>query len=187
MCKSLLRKKMIEYFKGKQSSHFGSSKKFWNFYKAVVKTKKSNDSQLIPNIVDSNNISHTLPTDIANIFNYHFTNLSTNSSICDNDAIKYVDDFFNHRKSSGFLKTGTFSFINFSTEKILEAIDFLDTSSACGVMQIPTVVIKNSAKTLAPVLASLFNQILKQSEIPADFKCALVFPLFKKGRSLELR
>lgn len=29
MCKSLLRKKMIEYFKDKQSSHFGSSKKGW--------------------------------------------------------------------------------------------------------------------------------------------------------------
>ena len=38
-CKSMNRKKMCAYFKDKSISHFKTNKKFWTFYKSVIKTK----------------------------------------------------------------------------------------------------------------------------------------------------
>ena len=52
-CKSRLRRKMFEFYSDKSTSYFKSSKKFWAFYKSVVKTKKSSDTQLITNIIDA--------------------------------------------------------------------------------------------------------------------------------------
>ena len=172
---------MISYFNEKQSSNFGSSKKFWTFYKTVVKTKKSSQSTLIPNIIDSNNISYNSPTDIANTFNLHFTNLHPNSTISDDDTLKFIDNSFQNSKRSGLLTTGAFSFRNFSESEVVESLKALNTSSASGIMLIPTSVLKHCALTLAPILTSLFNNILQQGAIPDECKCAIVFPLFKKG------
>ena len=51
--------------------------------------------------------------------------------------------------------------------------------------EIPVKVIKYSAETLAPILKDIFNHCIKTGDIPPDLKCAIAFPLFKKGdRSL---
>ena len=39
-CKSLLRKKMVAFFADKTPKAMQNSKKFWNLYKSVIKTKK---------------------------------------------------------------------------------------------------------------------------------------------------
>lgn len=69
---------MIKYFAEKQASQFGS-KKFWSFYKTIVKTKKSNNSNIISNIIDSNNISHSIPIEVANIFNFQQSQIQHNN------------------------------------------------------------------------------------------------------------
>lgn len=68
-CKSMLRQKMKNYYINKTSSKMGDSKKFWNFYKSVIKTKKSTEVQSISNIQDENGILKSNHLDIANVFN----------------------------------------------------------------------------------------------------------------------
>ena len=43
--------------------------------------------------------------------------------------------------------------------------------------------IKNSANFIAPVLTKIYNECILTGIIPKDFKCAIAFPLFKKGDS----
>ena len=45
---------MCAYFKDKSISHFKTNKKFWTFYKSVIKTKKSGSNQIIGDILDPN-------------------------------------------------------------------------------------------------------------------------------------
>ena len=52
---------------------------------------------------------------------------------------------------------------------------------ASGPDQIPTVVLKELASELAPVLAARFNQSLSSGVIPGDWSWALITPVFKKG------
>ena len=49
--KSSMRKKMTIFFHNKTSSYFKSSKKFWSFYKSVVKTKKGSSDKPINNLI----------------------------------------------------------------------------------------------------------------------------------------
>ena len=60
----------------------------------------------------------------------------------------------------------------------------LDNNSSCGITELPVLVIKRSAENFAPFLTELFNYCLKSGTIPLDLKCAIAFPLFKKGNPL---
>ena len=51
-CKSQLKLKMKKFYEDKTASHFQSSKKFWNFYKSVVKTKKSKSASAPLSIIN---------------------------------------------------------------------------------------------------------------------------------------
>lgn len=151
---------MINFFKEKQSSHVGNSKKFWSFYKSIVKTKKSKDSNLISCITDSNNFTNTTSDKIANIFNTHFSSLQPSSSLSFIDSSNYVDNFFKEKKRDGSLSVGSFSFKKFTEESVFEALMALDVGSACGFMQIPSAILKGSANALCPFLTNLYNMIV---------------------------
>jgi len=179
-CKSTLRHKMREYCKKKTESTYGNPLKFWSFAKSIIKTKKSNENALITNIL-ANGETHSDPSIICEIFNKHFTNLRMNSSVSDQQAISYIDEHFAKLKRTNKISDKLFKFTKISDDDVLNAISKIDSTSSCGVTQIPVAVIKNSAKTLAPHLALLFNDIIHTGNIPADFKCALVSPLYKKG------
>ena len=57
----------------------------------------------------------------------------------------------------------------------------LKTHKATGPDSIPAFTLKAAADELAPALAVLFQLSLDQGEIPADWREALVVPIFKKG------
>ena len=181
-CKSLNRKKMIEFYKNKTCSNFKTNKKFWVFYKSVIKTKKASDSGVIGNIFDINTKeSVSSPDEIAQTFNKHFTNIKCEAMASNEACSDYVNKSFLNFKRDGHLKSVPFSFKSITAETVKKAIFSLDNSSASGITEIPVVVIKHISDTLAPVLASLFNQFISSGSIPDDLKCAIVFPLFKKG------
>ena len=181
-CKSMLRRKMFAFYSDKTSSYFKSSKKFWAFYKSVVKTKKSSVNQIIPNVFDANTKeSFSEPVDVARIFNEHFTNIKCEAAFTDEDCLDYVRKSFISYKREGKLKVGSFSFKKITATKVFDAISQLDPSSSSGITDIPVKLLKRSSKVLSPILACLFNQFVDSGNIPDDLKCALAFPLFKKG------
>ena len=77
ICKSKMREKMKIYFLDKTQSSFGVPRKFWNFYKSVVKTKKSSPTNLVTNIknthgTNSQNCKEAADILIKNSFNLSF-------------------------------------------------------------------------------------------------------------------
>ena len=60
----------------------------------------------------------------------------------------------------------------------------LKTHKTTGPDSIPSFILKAAADELAPALAVLFQLSLDQVEIPADWREALVVPIFKKGDKL---
>ena len=81
------------------------------------------------------------------------------------------------------MKTTTFSFKTITEANVLEAIKTLDNSSSCGITEIPVSVIKNSGEAIVPFLTQFLNSCITSGKIPKDLKCAIAFPLFKKGDS----
>ena len=67
LCKSKMRQKMKSFFLNKTQSFFGSPRKFWDFYKTVIKTKKSRSSKLITNIKNSDGKSSQNCSEAAEI------------------------------------------------------------------------------------------------------------------------
>ena len=51
-----------------------------------------------------------------------------------------------------------------------------------GLDNIPTHILKETAFEITPMLTHLFQQSLDSSEIPQDWKSALVTPIYKKGK-----
>ena len=90
-CKSLQRKKMCKYFSQKINEYKGDSKKYWTFYKLIVKMKKSKDISSISSILDPEKTLQTEKHIIANTFNKFFANLT-----CDlpDSQISKIDDNF---------------------------------------------------------------------------------------------
>ena len=123
--RSSFRKKMRSFFVEKTTKEFTTSKDFWKFYnKYAIKTKKSKETQIISNIIDPfSNITVSEPAEIANAFNYFFTNIngdskkldiSNDSNISTEESLQFIDEQFLQFKRNGLFKNTTFSFKSFT-------------------------------------------------------------------------
>ena len=71
--------------------------------------------------------------------------------------------------------------ITITEEGVFKLLKNLDTSKAVGPDEITARMLKESAKEIAPVLTSLFQQSLDTGDLPDDWLLANVTALFKKG------
>ena len=112
-----------------------------------------------------------------------FTNISRNSMVSDSESTSYINDCFLELKRSGRLIVPNkgFSFKQFSLNEVEKAIASLENIRSSGITEIPVKVIKHCSRILAPVLFTLFNHFIDSGSIPHDLKCAIAFPLLKKG------
>ena len=181
---SMNKRKMVQFYSDKSLSAFATNQKYWDFYNSVIKTKKSSEAQAFANIIDAEtNSSISTPSEIAKIFNRHFTNISCNPMVSDSESTSYINGCFLELKRSGRLVVPNegFSFKQFSLNEVEKAIASLENNSSSGITEIPVKVIKHCSGILAPVLVTLFNHFIDSGSIPHDLKCAIAFPLFKKG------
>ena len=61
----------------------------------------------------------------------------------------------------------------------------INTKKASGPEGISYWVLKEAAEEIAPFLQFIFNQSLTTGQVPGDWKCANVSPVFKKGSKKE--
>ena len=99
---------------------------------------------------------------MARVFNQHFTNIKCEASIFDEDCTDYIKMSFLDFKRNGKIKVATFSFDVITSEIVIKSISTLDNSSSSGITDITKVVINHCAETLAPFLASFYNQCIQQ-------------------------
>ena len=176
-CKTLIRKKMCEYFKIKTKEYQGNSKKLWNFHKLIVKTKKSHNNNSITSIIDSDNITHVDPNNIANTFNKFFCNL--NCELPEIEISKIDENFEDYRNQNKLNILHNFSFNKVTVNSVIDAIDELDNDCSSGITNIPVKIIKHCKKQISQIFCSLLNFFITKKEIPNELKSAICTPLFK--------
>jgi hypothetical protein len=71
--------------------------------------------------------------------------------------------------------------IQISIEEVTKDLNAIDPSKACGSDQIPGRLLKECAAEIAPSLTRLINLSLRLGQVPKEWKCANIVPVFKKG------
>lgn len=159
---------MNDHFRDKCCAAFKSSKAYWNFYKSVVKTKKSASSNQI-NCINMNGVSIHDKKIISDTFNYHFANLTagiTSECTIDEATLSINDNFLYYKRENLLNVESTFKFAKTTPTEIIDGINKLDSSSSPGFSGIPTKVIKHCATELSVVLSDLFNYCLESCTLP---------------------
>ena len=81
------------FFLNKTQSFFGSPRKFWNFFKSLIKIKKSRSSELITNIKKSVGKFSQNCSEAAEIFNVNFGNFKLPTTVNKLDCESYLNKF----------------------------------------------------------------------------------------------
>ena len=79
------------------------------------------------------------------------------------------------------LKTPPLHKIKVTEEMVLMKLNNLNTTKSSGPDEIHPRILKETAKSIAPALTALYNNILNSHEIPEDWRSAIISALFKKG------
>ena len=75
--------------------------------------------------------------------------------------------------------------LEFPTKGIVCLLRNINRKKASGPDGISCWVLKEAAEEIAPFLRFIFNQSLTTGEVPGDWKCANMTPVFKKGSKKE--
>jgi hypothetical protein len=128
---------------------------------------------LIESIV-VNDINYTQPSEIAELFNEHFTNVGHDLA----HQIPPIQD----QPDKFIPETSTvYTFKTTEPNEVLIAINKLAATKASGMDKLPTKILKMAAPIISESLASIFNVSLKNGFFPNDLKVAKVSPVFKTG------
>ena len=71
--------------------------------------------------------------------------------------------------------------IHVTLNGVIKCVKRLNPKKASGPDKMPILALQETINETAPVLQSIFQQSLDQSEIPSDWKKANIVPIFKKG------
>ena len=96
--------------------------------------------------------------------------------------LKNCFDFIKRIFESSFLNTGIeneFDFLPVTNEEVLALLKRLDKLSSPGNCGIPSSILKHCAEELSKPICSLFNLCVRNSEVPNDWKVAIVKPHYK--------
>lgn len=171
--KKLVRESRVSFFNSLDGYFKSNPKRFWSIFKL------NNKQSSVPDMMSMNNddepaSSHprtvSTPAAIADLFNNYFTSVFS----CDN--LKET--------SSPPLSPSSDSCqsdFELTTEEVLGTLLKLDTSKATGPDGIPSRILKETAREIAPSLTQLFNRSLSCGEIPDEWKLANIVPVHKKG------
>ena len=140
-----------------------NSKKFWSF----VKSKGQEFTGVAP-LKNKDGFLQSNTQSRANILNEQFKSVFTEEDLTN------IPD-------KGTSTTPSMPEIKFDWKGVHKLLKNLKTLKATGPDSIPAFILKAAADELAPALAILFQLSLDQGEIPADWREALVVPIFKKG------
>ena len=140
-----------------------NSKMFWSF----VKSKGQEFTGVTP-LKNKDGFLQSNTQSRANILNEQFKSVFTEEDLTN------IPD-------KGTSTTPSMPEIKVDWKGVHKLLKNLKTHKATGPDSIPAFILKAAADELAPSLAILFQLSLDQGGIPADWREALVVPIFKKG------
>lgn len=139
-----------------------ASKSFWKY----IKSRKQ-DTMNIGTLRASGRVADT-PGEKATMLNEQFTSVFTKETNSD------LPDL-------GPSPHQSMPNINISVNGVIKCLERLNEKKATGPDKIPITILKKFSKTIAPVLAFIYQQSLNTGEVPSDWKNANVVPIYKKG------
>ena len=86
-----------------------------------------------------------------------------------------------HIPSLGPRTSSTITPIHVEVAGVQKLLNRLKPNKACGPDKIPNRVLKEMAPVLAPPLTALYNKSLEEGTVPAEWRHALVTPVYRKG------
>ncbi|XP_072021548.1 uncharacterized protein [Amphiura filiformis] len=137
---------------------------------ALVKSKRCDSSGIAP--LKDGGYLHTDPKTKANILNRQFT------SVFSRDNGAPIPDL-------GESQHPSMDDIHVSLNGVIKLLKNLKPFSAPGPDGIPTMLLKETAKEIAPAVKLLFQASINQGTVPSSWKKAHIVPLFKKGSRSE--
>lgn len=139
------------------------------FYTYIRRTLNSNISLLVVKNKQTNQII-TDPFETAEEFSKQFSNVFTIETL---ENFPKLDETTRNRNS--------LSSINFTPQKVEEALMSMKKNSSPGPDGIPTIFLQQCAKTLCIPLSSAMNESMEHRTFPKTWSHAYVTPIFKKG------
>ena len=126
------------------------------------------------NNITYNNTNYTIPNEIANALNSHFTEIGPKLASQLPLSSKQPSDYISPTQYS-------FSIRETSISEVLSLIRALPTNKASGLDGISTKLLKEADSIIAPSLANLFNLSIRSGIFPREWKIAKVTPTYKDG------
>jgi hypothetical protein len=166
---SLLKFKKIVYFNNILNRLSYSSKKLWKILYPYINPNKK--QSISPSLILENTSSSNPILELANIFiNYFSSIISTFPFLNINTCHNFIDNFFRNTPSlSIFHNINTkFDVSHFTRLEVEETLSRIDEFAAPGPVNIHSVIFKECAAELAPILTSFFNLCIDKSIIPDD-------------------
>ncbi len=166
LCKTKTGNAKSDFYENQLSENMHNPKQFWkNMNNILNKSNKSISTQLRFN----NNIIQD-PLVISNIFNHHFTSVSS-SYVFDPTCVSSINSSSN----------SSFSFRKILPVEVQCVINELKVDCGPGPEGIETKFIKLAANILMYPLCDLFNLSLSTCALHSAWKCDIVTPLHKGG------
>ena len=150
----LKNKKLIEFFEHKKTNDFQNTQKFWQFHHSLISIKSDKSGTLPVTSIKHQNELITNKTVISNLFNKHFTSLSSTSTASYENCVDFNIKHFDYMKKNNILPSSTFEFGKFSLNQVKDAINSLSSSSSPGDSDVPTKVLKTLIDKLAPAITT---------------------------------
>ena len=158
-----------EYMKNVVSPESNNnSKKFWSY----IKSRKNDNTGVAP-LKDEHGVLHTDSNSKADILNRQFSSVFNK-----NENIDTIPD-------KGPSPHPNINQITINSEGVWKLLTNLKPHKATGPDNIPTRLLKELAKPLAPIFTTLFQASLDQGTVPEDWKKANVVPIYKKGSKFK--
>ena len=170
-----VRKAKQEHHRKLLNDSSSNSQKFWKAIKNIFPTKeKSLSAKLF--IVD--NITYSIPSDIASKFCTFFSGIATHLKSKSNLFKNFIwaRPFPNQNKTYT-----TFKFRQVTVNEVFKQLKGLQRKKSCGVDNLAAGYLKDSAINIAKPLTYIINLCLVQGEVPEDFKIGKVTPIHKSG------
>lgn len=163
-----------QHFSSKFLRQQGNPKGTWNIIKGIL--SRGSKSVEAPDIFYSDDgCELNSPTEIAEQFNKHFSDLGPNLAKKIIPPSKSFHEFLTRSP------TPTMSFFPVSPDEIIQIVKELKTSHSCGLDGIDPCIAGEFIPLISNILSSLINCSLSTGSVPDDLKLAKVIPLHKSG------
>ena len=177
-CTNLIRTSKSNYNKKLLSENANNPKKFWKCIKNIIPLGSTSKSSSSVPFVHSPLEKETVSASKVQVFCNFFANIARSLK---QKSIPLKDFTWQVPKFMRLRTTGSFKFDYVSKVSIENQLNKLKENKTCGIDNLPTRLLKDSATVISQPLAYLINLSLQTSTIPQEWKTARVTPLHKSG------